>query len=185
MSTALGDAVARSPGKSHGRQSRGARCETPEQRALSSYDGVVVKNVLFVPARLLRRGGARRGDGGEGSTLRAAGLRQEADRPQPPRGSHPRRGAVFVVRGDRGARGRDGGLPRTASPHRACQRGVTAAEHDRRDLPARDHSPRAGALRERVHGPADRPRGPRGGRRHDSEAPDSIVLVNPSRTSGG
>ena len=80
------------------------------------------------------------------------------------------RGAVFVDEETEVPGGQDGRLlgarRRSLGPR---ERRGAAAEHDRRDLPARDEGARPGApLRgRRLHRGADRARGPRGGRRDD------------------
>ncbi len=100
----------------------------------------------------------------------AAGLRPARDRAQPPRGGHAGQGRRGVRRRDRrGARGRDRGVLR---PRRRADRARdgrrASAEGHRRHLPAGHQGAQRGqAIRpRRLRHPADRPRGPRGGRRH-------------------
>ncbi len=67
----------------------------------------------------------------------------------------------------------EGATDRALGPRRrargAPQRGAAAAARDRRDLPARDQGAQRGPPLRRpgLHDLPDRPRGPRGGRRHD------------------
>ena len=80
------------------------------------------------------------------------------------------RGAIFVDETDEVP---EGALVVFSRPRRVARGpragGRAAAAHDRRHLPAGDQGPQRGrALRRRgLRDPADRPRGPRGGRGHD------------------
>ena len=80
------------------------------------------------------------------------------------------RGAIFVEDEDEVPVGRDGrllGARRRAV--RARELGGAQPAHARRDVPARDEGAHAGAALRGpgLHRDPDRPRGPRGGRRHD------------------
>ena len=128
-----------------------------------------------VSPRLLRRSRTRRRHGREAPRLaRAARLRSQADRPQRPRRPRPRGSRRDLRRGRaRRPEGRTRGPfgPRCGA-FGVRERPGTGPEHDRRDLPARDQGARPGPpLRSRrVHGPADRPRRARGGRRDDGRS---------------
>ena len=174
---------------------RAARCLRPcrawRSRAGVTYHGDHVRAEPTCPARqaprLLRRGRPGSADRRAGAgALRRARLRTQADRAQ-----HARRplagGARRDLRGgDRGGpRGRGRGVLRArrrAAGARGRQR--PRAAHHRRDLPAGHQGAQRGqALRRAgLRHPADRPRGPRGGRRHHRRGagPDS-----PGRRPGG
>ena len=188
-SGALGDANrgARPLGTRRGEQSRGARRDDPPSDGLFRFSGRLadrigergyhrpwmVRKLLLASPRGYCAGVERAVETVERALelYGSPGVRAQADRPQPAR--RPRsRGARGDLRrgGDRGARGRDGGLlgPRRRADG-ARERGAAPAEHDRRDVPARHQGARAGAAvrGSRLHGHPDRPCGPRGGRRDD------------------
>ena len=179
-----------------GEHSEEARCTDPPKRRAFSFlvtHGVATirtmpKRVLLASPRGYCAGVERAVDTVERALelYGAARLRPQADRPQRPRRPRPR-GARRDLRRERdgGARGRDGrllGARRRAVGAR--ERRGARAEHDRRDLPARDEGARPGApLRRRgLHGHPDRPRGPRGGRGTMGEAPESTSSSSRSRT---
>ncbi len=122
-------------------------------------------------ARLLRRRRPRGGDRRAGPRpLRRPRLRAQADRAQQARRGRPGDPRRDLRRGDRrGADRCDRRLLRARREPRGAPPGRRArAEDDRRDLPAGHQGPPRGqALRHRrLRHPADRPRGPRGGRGH-------------------
>ena len=102
---------------------------------------------------------------------RRAGLRAQADRAQHPRGRRPGAAAArsSSTSSTRCPTARPWCSPRTAyRPRSAHEAGAPRAGGDRRDLPAGLQGARRGPAvrRRRLHGRADRPRGPRGGRGH-------------------
>ena len=124
-------------------------------------------------ARLLRRGRARRRDGGEGArALRAAGLRPQADRPQPRTSSATSRPAARSSSTRRprcrpaqtvvfSAHGVAPSVHANAAARRLNTIDATCPLVTKVHVQARRYAA------ERLHGAPDRPRGPRGGRRHD------------------
>ena len=102
----------------------------------------------------------------------AAGLRPQADRPQPARRARARGARRDLRRGrDRGAGGRDDGASRPTASRRRCTRTRQRAGCGRSTRPARS-SPRCTSRRGATPPTGytvdpDRPRRPRGGRRHD------------------
>ena len=122
------------------------------------------------PVVLRGRGAGHRDRRARAGAAGRAHLRAQADRAQHPRGRRPgkpRRGVRR--RAGRGARRRDRGVLRARRV--ACGPrggGPPGAGRDRRDLPAGVQGARRGPAvrRRRLHGGADRPRRPRGGRGH-------------------
>ena len=150
-----------------GRPSRGA----DERPALH---GSMVKRVLLAsPRGLLRRGRTGRRHRRASSSTCTGRPSTCASRSSTTRTSYAtsRRAARSSSRTS--ARCREGETvvlsAHGVAPAVLRERRGARAEHDRRDLPARDEGARPGSpvRGRRIHGPADRPRGARGGRRDD------------------